>query len=375
MVTIGSLFSGYGGLDIAARRVFGGDLVWHCENDAAAARVLAHHWPDVPNLGDITAVQWDDVPPVDILTGGPPCQDVSLAGKRAGLRSGTRSGLWACMADAVEHVRPPMVIIENVRGLLSARADSDVEPCPWCLGDNDSSGLRALGAVLGDLASIGYDARWDCVRAADVGAPHNRHRVFVIAVAQDTHRAVSDERRVTASGQAQGGRSRADTGGRDRAPVADPARHRWQQGRTEPTRQDRGPNAALGAAPVADTNSGGPRPQLHLGAEQSELHPPRRNDAQRCSADTDWGSYTSAIQRWETVLGRSAPAPTCVGRRGARVLDPLFVEWLMGLDHGHVTNVDGLSRISVLRLLGNGVVPQQAEHAIRLLTPALQEVA
>lgn len=185
---IGSLFSGYGGLDLAVAQVLGGSVAWHCENDPAAARVLAHHWPDVPNLGDITAVSWDRVEPVDVLTGGFPCQDVSHAGRRAGLGPGTRTGLWSAMADAIDHLRPAMVIAENVRGLLSVRADSDVEPCPWCLGDAEGEpALRALGAVLADLADLGYDAVWYGLRAADVGAPHGRWRVFLAArPARDT---------------------------------------------------------------------------------------------------------------------------------------------------------------------------------------------
>lgn len=92
---VGSLFSGYGGLDAAVEHVFGGETIWFSEVNEPVARVFSHHWPDAPNLGDITAINWADVPPVDILTGGFPCQDVSTVGKRAGRAPGTRSGLWA----------------------------------------------------------------------------------------------------------------------------------------------------------------------------------------------------------------------------------------------------------------------------------------
>src|SRR4051794_12569469 len=89
------------------------------------------------------------------------------------------------MAAAVDALRPSLVVIENVRGLLSARAHHpahrDLEPCPWCLAGPDDVSLRALGAVLGDLSDVGYDAAWQLVSASDIGAPHGRARVFVVA--------------------------------------------------------------------------------------------------------------------------------------------------------------------------------------------------
>jgi len=179
---IGSLFSGYSGLDRAVESVTGGKPVWFCEYEDAPSQILAKHYPGIPNFGDVTKVDWTSVEPVDILTGGFPCQDLSLAGKRAGLKDGTRSGLWSEFHKAIETLKPRLVVIENVRGLLSATAHSNVEQCPWCLGDEPSEpSLRALGAVLGDLADIGYDAKWTSVRASDAGAPHSRFRVFVIA--------------------------------------------------------------------------------------------------------------------------------------------------------------------------------------------------
>ena len=179
---IGSLFSGYGGLDLAVSEVTGADVAWHCEWDDAPSKILERNFPGIPNYRDVSKVDWASVEPVDILTGGFPCQDLSLAGKRAGLRDGTRSGLWSEFALAIETIQPSLVVIENVRGLLSATAHSDVEPCPWCLGDDSGEpALRALGAVLGDLADLGYDARWQGVRASDAGAPHARFRVFIVA--------------------------------------------------------------------------------------------------------------------------------------------------------------------------------------------------
>jgi DNA (cytosine-5)-methyltransferase 1 len=210
---LGSLFSGGGALDMAVSQVLGAEVVWHSEINPAASKVLAHRWPDVPNLGDITKVDWADVPPVDVLCGGFPCQDVSSAGRRAGLADHTRTGLWNVFADVIALLHPRLVVIENVRGLLSAlahrqedephddgprftacptcgkpgydsrlAADRDLEPGPAAVGDGPAKPvLRAAGAVLGDLADLLYHAQGAVVPAAAVGAPHRRERVFVLA--------------------------------------------------------------------------------------------------------------------------------------------------------------------------------------------------
>jgi DNA (cytosine-5)-methyltransferase 1 len=180
---IGSLFSGYGGLDIAVAEMFDAEVAWHCEWEDAPSKILEANFPGVPNYRDVSKVDWASVEPVDILTGGFPCQDVSLAGRRAGMGEGTRSGLWSEFAKAIDVLRPKWVVIENVRGLLSAKANSDVEQCAWCMGETGDGepALRALGAVLGELADLGYDAEWRGVRASDAGAPHQRFRVFILA--------------------------------------------------------------------------------------------------------------------------------------------------------------------------------------------------
>ena len=179
---IGSLFSGYGGLDLAVMKVTGADVAWHCEWDDAPSKILEKHFPGVPNYRDVTKVDFTQVEPVDILTGGFPCQDLSLAGKRAGLKEGTRSGLWSEFARAIQEIKPKLVVIENVRGLLSAKADNGMEYTEEDLAViNGRPVIRAMGAVLGDLADIGYDARWTGVRASDAGAPHQRFRIFIVA--------------------------------------------------------------------------------------------------------------------------------------------------------------------------------------------------
>lgn len=179
---IGSLFSGYGGLDLAVAEYYQAEVVWHCEWEDAPSKILEHNFPGIPNYRDVTKVDFTKVEPIDILTGGFPCQDLSLAGKRAGLKDGTRSGLWAEMARAIQELQPKKVIIENVRGLLSATADNGMEYEPEIMGIlNGQPPVRAMGAVLGDLADLGFNAKWTGVRAADAGAAHSRFRVFIVA--------------------------------------------------------------------------------------------------------------------------------------------------------------------------------------------------
>jgi DNA (cytosine-5)-methyltransferase 1 len=179
---IGSLFSGYGGLDLAVMNVLDAEVIWHCEWEDAPSKILDKHFPGVPNYKDVTQVDFTQVEKVDILTGGFPCQDLSIAGRRAGLKEGTRSGLWLEFARAIEELQPKMVVIENVRGLLNAKADNGMEYDTSTLdGWGREPVFTAIQAVLGSLANLGYDAKWCSLRAADAGAPHNRFRVFIIA--------------------------------------------------------------------------------------------------------------------------------------------------------------------------------------------------
>ena len=278
---IGSLFSGAGGLDMAVQAVFGGEVVWHSEIDKAASKVLAHRYPDVPNLGDITEINWANWKPmleVDVLCGGFPCQDVSAAGKRAGIKDGTRSGLWAVFAEAIDQLRPQFVVIENVRGLLSATAHRGVESDDPVVGDrSDRPVLRALGAVLGDLSDLGYDARWATVAAASVGAPHRRERVFIVACAADAKGdgrdgrpcdqlpvGAGDLRRIGGQGTTAVG----DGGGLD---VSDSSRNRWHEGRPESTRLVGGFDAAVSGdepgvklLPTPCAQQSGNTPENHL---------------------------------------------------------------------------------------------------------------
>ncbi|WNM72829.1 DNA methyltransferase [Arthrobacter phage RedFox] len=181
-LTYAEVCAGYGGLGRAVEEVFDAELRWYSEFEPGPSAVMAHHWPGIPNLGDMTAIDWAAVEPVDILSGGTPCQDLSHAGRRRGMTDGTRSNLAVEFLRAVETIRPRYVVWENVRGAYSATADSDLEYCAGCMGGAGDTRvvLRALGRLLGSLSDLGYDAQWRGLRAADVGAPHGRFRVFVL---------------------------------------------------------------------------------------------------------------------------------------------------------------------------------------------------
>lgn len=154
------LFSGIGGFSLGLERA-GMRTVAFCEIDRFCREVLAKHWPGVPCYEDVTTA---DFPAADIVVGGFPCQDVSLAGRRAGI-TGERSGLYRELIRALRVVRPRHAIVENVAALL---------------GDG-------LDLVLGDMAESGFDAEWDCVPACAIGAPHERDRVWIVAHANGEH--------------------------------------------------------------------------------------------------------------------------------------------------------------------------------------------
>jgi DNA (cytosine-5)-methyltransferase 1 len=163
IMTIGSLFSGIGGLDLGLERA-GHEVVWQVEADAYCRRVLAKHWPHVPCYEDVTTVRGEDLPPVDLICGGFPCQAVSVAGKQIGTQDDR--WLWPHFARLLRVLRPRYALLENVPGLLTV------------------SGGRVFGAVLSDLAESGYDCEWEVLSAADVGAPHLRQRVWIVADAR-----------------------------------------------------------------------------------------------------------------------------------------------------------------------------------------------
>ena len=155
------LFSGIGGFSLGLERA-GFETVAFCEIDKKAQKVLRKHWPNVPIFDDVSKLSAGALHErgiaVDVICGGFPCQDISVAGKGAGLE-GERSGLWSEFARLIGELRPRYAIVENVSALLG----------------------RGLDRVLGDLAQIGYDAEWHCIPASAVGAPHRRDRIWIVA--------------------------------------------------------------------------------------------------------------------------------------------------------------------------------------------------
>ena len=256
---------------MAVEAYFGAKTVWVSEIDKYASKVIDARI-NKPNIGDLKIVNWAEIEPVDIITAGYPCQPFSHAGLRKGVLD--ERHLWPYIKQAVSTIRPSIVILENVRGHFKL-------------------GFRE---VLTDLTSIGYDVRWSIVRASDVGAPHRRERLFIVA---------------------------------------------------EPTNTD---------STGLQRCSG-----MRYGLEQS------------CSTTTDTDRYEQPRNGGVSRLG--SRFNTRAQMRLQRAPDPLdinyklnakFVEYMMGLPAGWVTDLD-ISRSQQLKILGNGVVPQQAYRALELL--------
>lgn len=360
--TIGSLFSGYGGLDLGVQMALGsGELAWMSDIEPGPKAILKHHHPNVENLGDVTQVDWTHVEPVDVIAGGSPCQDLSVAGVRAGMKPGTRSGLWESMFNAVKTIRPHLVVWENVLGALSANAFSLMEQREGHLGNGtDRPVLRALGRVLGDLASIGYDAQWASLRASDVGACHRRARVFVVGFPHGDRwwldRALNTARPA----------SPTTVGRVERKMFATPAANLGSRGSRHPEKQKQG-NHAIGLDDQCEHLLPTPTAS-RMDGHKSERFNKARESFYDLVEYEKFGEFKDAIRVQEQAFGMSAPDPTVIGNTGRALLNPAFVEWMMGLPPGHVTSPEiGISRQLQLKALGNGVVPQQAATAIRIM--------
>ena len=255
-----SLCTGYGGLDLAVEAFFDCELVACAEIDKYASLAIDKHF-GVPNVGDIKQLDWASLGEIDIITAGYPCQPFSHAGQRKGIED--ERHIWPYIKEGIGILQPSLVILENVRGHLS-------------LGFKE---------VIQDLASIRYDAVWTVVRASDVGAPHQRARLFIIAYPNSGIRGVSssDKKNIESSDSARKGL-------------------------------------------------------------EGSFHKEHRFEC-----------------RSEMQMRRTPNALDLDGK-----LNPVFVEYMMGLPEGWVTSLP-ISRAQKLKMLGNGVVPQQAYYALEKL--------
>ena len=340
--SIVSLCSGYGGLDLAVEAEFDARTTHVADIDRDACTVLAHRFPDAPNLGDLRAVDWSGIH-ADILTAGYPCQPFSHAGRRQGEHD--ERHIWPEVLRAIRSLRPGLVVLENVRGHLS-------------LG---------FGRVLGDLAEAGFDAEWCLLRASDVGAPHGRARVFVVA--RPHGEPAGRQRGTDACPQGEdGGRPTLNS---DRPAYGPRAATAADGDRCEGVTQQHGGQAPgldgspgrhvdrCGVEAVADADCARRQGRGGLPQEDGRRRP-------LPGGEQDWQQYAGAIARWERIIGRAAPVP--LNPCNSKQLNARFVEWLMGLPDGWVTDLVPNRR--ALHVLGNGVVPQQAAAALRMLKVA-----
>jgi DNA (cytosine-5)-methyltransferase 1 len=286
---------------MAAEAYFNAETVWVSEIDKYASQVIEQRF-GVINHGDLKTINWAEVEPIDILTAGYPCQPFSHAGHRKGLDD--ERHIWPYIKEAISHLRPQFVILENVRGHLSLGFDQ----------------------VLKDLTELGYDARWQIVRASDVGAPHQRARLFIVAYPNSKHWGIPSSSDIIA--YANDNRlSNRDTCGSE----------------SKITRV-----TGDGSIAYTDSNS----------CAQS-----RRNDTCFYGTPSEIinGSNRQKHRFSREMDRQEVPATLDQGKLNAK-----FVEYMMGLPVGWVTNT-GLSRAQQLKMLGNGVVPQQAYYALELL--------
>ena len=314
MLRVLDLFSGIGGFSLGLERTGGFETVAFCEIEDFPRKVLAKHWPNVPCYRDVRELTAErlraDGISVDVICGGFPCQDISTAGKGLGL-AGERSGLWSEIARLVGELRPRFVIVENVAALLS----------------------RGLGDVLGDLASVGYDAEWHCIPASAVGAPHRRDRIWIVAYP-------------------------GDCGFRPYNPAGkDPGAEGENQGQVEQRERVRpiagGSCAAMADAAQLQCDGGNNHAAVGMEGEVSELGNSRRQDALAESVCVGRQGQGQPGQPSYPVPIIQRPAIDAFNGRVGNV-------WSTEPDVGRVAN--GVpARAHRLKSLGNAVVPQIPE--------------
>lgn len=284
--------------------MLGGELVAYSEIEKDAITVIEHHWPGTPNLGNIEEVEWFGLEDhnIQMITAGYPCQPFSLAGQRKG--EDDPRHLWPHILEATRVLRPELVFLENVGGHRS----------------------KGLGQVVADLTQEGFFVCWTTLRAADVGAPHSRERVFILA------------------------------SNPDRSEV-------WVESFRKPERIEA--SFVVGHDQVTSIAAGiglPPRASLEIGSQ-----PQFTVRGEPDSGFVDWQVFGPAIERWEIISGRVHPSPLARGERGGLAVSPEFSEWYMGYPEGWISFIPGLSNRDGMRLTGNAVMPLQGAVALREL--------
>lgn len=383
MFSVGSLFSGCGGFDLGFE-LAGFQTKWFAETDKWCNKILEKQWPDVPRYGDVNGLSEEngDLERVDILIGGFPCQPVSQAGKKKGEED--ERWLWPGFYRTIGLLQPKIVVVENVPGLRK----------------------RGFDRVLGDLAEGGYNARWFSLRSSDIGAPHRRERVFIIAnsivgrehetntnnefvqFTSTENTAFADSNKEYVYRELEGGErrgseftvspasysSRSGTGRNSRTISEKEKQRRFEQNRID-SFESYTSIAANSTSEGSQRTKPEERSNLFAGSVDAdsyrrrfegvrEQNPIRKNklgdNADRfASEEQDWGKYEAAIRRWEEQFELVPPPLTNGGR-----LNPNFVEWMMGFPQDWT---DGISRSQRLKMLGNSVQVQCAFEIAKIV--------
>jgi DNA (cytosine-5)-methyltransferase 1 len=338
-LNVGGLFAGIGGFELGLERA-GFEIEWQVELDPYCRAVLERHFPRARRFEDVREVGAANLAPVDLICGGFPCQDLSVAGKGAGI-DGVRSGLWAEFARIVRELRPRYVLVENVPALLTGKGKR------W--------DRAPIGRVLGDLAEVGYDAEWSVISAREFGAPHLRKRVWIVAYPREDADAEvlgrGTRRARGSAGLCPDGEGLAAAGIADsprdvEARAASAAGSQRQRARSggSPSRArgaDSDPHACrLAGVPKLDRETPAGQPETSLGRHAHRLRHPL-SDAEG--------------------LGGTARRPRCEGEQGAAAgSGGSGGHWAVEPDVGRVA--DGVPhRVDRLAGLGNALLPQIAE--------------
>ena len=319
MLTVGSLFSGIGGLDLGLERA-GMKVIWQSEIDLYCNKVLKKHWPEVPNYGNIKEIDWQTIPRPDVICGGYPCQPFSTAGKRRGTDDPRH--LWPWVRTAISELRPRYAILENVRGHISM------------------GGLQ----VIGELAEVGYDAEWRVVSAAGMGASHRRDRIIIVAYPN--------------------GCNASNGGQRTNVPSQDKSWRDDGSGSGSDFRQVGLGGSRQIASDLADADS---RRRKQRKPETESLS----GVSSSCKRSTTKMANTTGNQLGEYRVETNVATQGRIWRDNGKRQESYagWQWWQVEPNVGRVAN--GVSaRVDRLRGLGNAVVPQVAEYIGRLVMAA-----